>query len=72
MGNHLVWGLVPAAPDPLLRTVIRANGDKVRAEGLRPSWGWKGGGNPFSKRDIPWPDQEGKGETVGLWGPARA
>lgn len=72
MGNHLVWGLVPAAPDPPLRAVIRANGDKVRAEGLRPSWGWKGGGNPFSEQTVPGQIKKAKGETVGFWGPARA
>lgn len=73
MGNHLVRGLVPAALGPLLCAVIRANGDKVRAEGLWPTWGWKGGGNHFSKHNIPWPDPERQGGNCGtLGGAARA
>lgn len=68
MENHWVWGLVPAALAPLLCSEIRANGDK-RTEGLWLSWGWKGGGNPFSKLTFCGQIKKRKGETVDLcWG----
>lgn len=55
--------------------LIRANGDKEggRTKGLWLSWGWKGGGDPFSKHNILWPDlEEEGGHCRALLGAVRA
>lgn len=75
LGKPLGLGSGSCSSGPLLCAVIRANGDKEggRTKGLWLSWGWKGGGDPFSKHNILWPDlEEEGGHCRALLGAVRA